>query len=111
MSLQGFRRKVFIGFLIKDGQRLIDYLTAIHLFFFWCNWLEINILGTNTDRSPTDSKSNFNWSVSFPKLVGDLSDGTILWRDQCAIKYVTKAQHALYWNRNSHTSYLNSRLY
>ena len=53
-----------------------------------CTWLEIG-LGTVTDRSPTNSASNFNWSVASPKLVDDLSDGTILWRDQCAIKYVT----------------------
>ena len=46
-------------------------------------------LGTVTDRSPTNSESNFNWSVASPKLVDDLSDGTILLRDQCAIKYVT----------------------
>ena len=76
----------------------------------WSNWLE-NGLGTVTDRSPTNSKSNFHWSVASPQLVGDLSDGTILLLDPCAIKYVTKAQQTLYWIGNSHTSYLNSRLY
>ena len=76
----------------------------------WSNWLE-NGLGTVTDRSPTNSKSNFHCYVASPQLVGDLSDGTILLLDPCAIKYVTKAQQDLYWNRNSHTSYLNSRLY
>ena len=50
--------------------------------------------------------SFLNWSVASPQLVGDLSDETILWRNPCAIKYVTMAQQALYWNRNSHTSYL-----
>ena len=77
------RRGDFIGFLIKGVQRL-DGDSSGNCF----NWLEIG-LGTVTDRSPTNSESNFNWSVASPKLVDDLSDGTILWRDQCAIKYVT----------------------
>ena len=77
------RRGVFIGFLIKGVQRLDGDSSGN-----CCNWLDIG-LSTVTDRSPTNSESNFNWSVASPKLVDDLSDGTILWRDQCSIKYVT----------------------
>ena len=73
-----------LGLLLIKGVQRLDGDSSGNC----CNWLEIG-LGTVTDRSPTNSESNFNWSVASLKLVDDLSDGTILWRDQCAIKYVT----------------------
>ena len=66
INIQKDRRGVFIGFLIKSVQRLDDDSSGN-----CCNWLEIG-LGTVTDRSPTNSESNFNWSVASPKLVDDL---------------------------------------
>ena len=56
------RRGVFIWFFIKGVQQLDGDSSGN-----CCNWLEIG-LGTVTNRSPTNSVSNFNWSVASAKI-------------------------------------------